>query len=232
MEVKEKHWSSELLTVFGLWLWEKGEYGHALMCIHGPQWGFKIGHQLKITWEDLLHDDDHEAKVKIAIETDEDDNYDRPIIGITRQSIELAYKAVEFEYWDDLIYKNYKTGRPLTTSTLNRELQKFATDFLKEMEEIIGAKLHLKPLKSNAFQIAWALKNLERYYYSKKCFVEISKFMGHRTLKDTIALLEVEPNDNIVFSFSEVFNDTQMNSDILSNKALLQYYMGYALNIN
>lgn len=232
MEVSQKHWSSELLTVFGLWLWKREEYGHALLCIHGPQWGFKIGEQLKITWEDVLHGDDHEPKPRIVIDSDEEYEYNRPILGIARECILLTFDKVDVEYWDEPIYKNYKTDRALTTSTLNRELQKFATEFLKEMEGVIDSKLHLKPLKSNAFQIAWALKNLERYYYSKKCFVEISKFMGHRTLKDTIALLEVEPNDNIVFSFSEVFNDTQMNLDILNNKTLLQYYMGYALNIN
>lgn len=229
MEVKQKHWSAELLTIFGLWLWKQEEYGHALLSIHGPHWGFKIGDQLKITWDNLLGHDDREPLIYVDVPTDKDDNCLRRIEGVTRVSILKAHNELDFEYWDDTIYMNYKTGKPLTTSTLNRELQKFAKQFIAEMEQTLGKKLNLKPLKSNAFQIAWALRNLARYNYSKRCFVEVSKFMGHRTLKDTIALLDVEPNDNIVFDFSEVFNDTQFNYDVLNDETKLWLHTRYAL---
>ena len=212
-----------------MWLWEKGEYGHALLCIHGPQWGYKIGHQLKITWHDVMTTDDWEVYGELMYPDKYVDH--RPIIGIARDYIELASKTVKFENWEDSLYMNYKTGKPLSTSTLNRELQKFSELFLKELEQKTDMTFNLKPLKSSAFQIAQALNTLERYHFSKKSFVSISKFMGHRTLKDTIMILEVEPYDDIYFDFTGAPYNGQMNSSILENKGMLQFYAGYAFDI-
>jgi len=228
MKIELKHWTSELLTLFGVWLWDKKEYGHALLCIHGPQWGYKVSHQLKITWYDVLNSEDYEVLYELMYP----DKFvmHRPIDEMAREYIEKAYQVVKFENWEDSIYVNAKTGKPLTTSSLNRELQRFAKQFLKELEEKSGQEIHLKPIKSNAFQIAWALKTLERYHYSKRCFVEISKFMGHRTLKDTTKLLGVEPFDSILYDFHGVFVEGDMTKETLDDKQKLEKYIRLAQN--
>jgi len=61
-----------------------------------------------------------------------------------------------------------------------------------------------KELKSNAFEIAWAMDMVKKYNYSKQVFSAVSSFMGHRTVKDTIKLLELEPIDKIEFDFDNV----------------------------
>lgn len=231
-ETKEQykaHWSSELLTLLGIWLFEKGEIGHALLCITGPQWGYKTAIQLKITWDDVYDFEDHDFKYILfpdaQCEAKEDDVETRFIDGLARKYIELAENIVDLNYTDDVICTNYKTGKPLSTSTLNRELQKFSKQFLKEIEEKTGKEFHLKPLKSNAFQIAFALKLLAKYSYSKKAFVSISKFMGHRTLKDTIKLLEVEPFDTIVYDFQGFSESSNLNIELLENTDKLKSFM-------
>ncbi len=229
MKEEDKHWSSELLIIFGMWLWKNKEYGHALLCIHGPIWGYKIGHQLKITWWDVLDTEDYEIKHAILYPDKYVDH--RLIDGVARDYIEMTRDAVEFENWEDSIYMNYRTKKQLSTSTLNRELQKLSEKFLKELEETVDCGLNLKPLKSSAFQIAWALKTVERYHYSKKSFVAVSKFMGHRTLKDTIEILGVKPYDEIYFDFTGATYINSLKVDILDNRSLLQFYTGYAMNI-
>lgn len=222
-----KHWTTELLTLFGMWLWEEEEYGHALLCIHGPQWGYKIGQQLKLSWEDVFNDDWGEFKLEIELEG----NFEivRPITGKALDYLEMAFKMLKERKEGDSIYLNYRTGKPLTTSTLNRELKMHSDQFLYELTKKLGYEINLKPLKSNAFQIAWVLKMLDRYHYSKKCMIEMSKFMGHRTLKHTIELLEIEPMDKIVYDFlgSEMCRTT---SDILQDKEQLSIYVKDAIN--
>ncbi|MEL4456944.1 hypothetical protein [Lutimonas vermicola] len=222
-----KHWTTELLTLFGMWLWEEEEYGHALLCIHGPQWGYKIGQQLKLSWEDVFNDDWGEFKHELELE----DNSEivRPITGKALEYLEKAFKMLKERNEGDSIYLNYRTGKPLTTSTLNRELKKHSDQFLYELTEKLGYEIKLKPLKSNAFQIAWVLKMLDRYRYSKKCMIEMSKFMGHRTLKDTIELIEIEPMEKIIYDFlgSEMCRTT---SDILQDKEQLSIYVNDAIN--
>ncbi|MDC1162387.1 hypothetical protein OAT18_02980 [Tenacibaculum sp.] len=227
-ETKEQykaHWSSELLTLLGIWLFEKGEIGHALLCITGPQWGYKTAIQLKITWDDVYDFEDHHVKTRLFSDAQEDDINDRYITGLANNYIELAYDKVDVNYVEDSICMNYKTGKPLSTSTLNRELQKFSKQFLKEIEEKTGKEFHLKPLKSNAFQVAFALKLLAKYSYSKKAFVSISKFMGHRTLKDTIKLLEVEPFDTIVYDFQGFSESSNLNIELLESTDKLKNFM-------
>ena len=231
-EAKEQykaHWSSELLTLLGIWLFEKGEIGHALLCITGPQWGYKTAIQLKINWDDVYDFEDHHVKYHLFSDEQEDDISGRYITGLANKYIELAHDIVELNYTDDVICTNYKTGKPLSTSTLNRELQKFSKQFLKEVEEKTGKEFHLKPLKSNAFQIAFALKLLAKYSYSKKAFVSISKFMGHRTLKDTIKLLEVEPFDVIYYDFLGFSESSNLNLDLMKNNDKLTNFMEEAM---
>lgn len=226
IEQVEKHWTTELLNIFGMWLWKKEEFGHALLCITGPIWGYKIGHQLQITWYNLFTNEDYDEFVPTLFVSDFDLGI-RPFAhsgGVTDEFILFVWKNMEINFIEDSIFMNYKTGKPLSTSTLNRELQRFAKEFLNEYEEKLEEKIHLKPLKSNAFQIAWALKMLETYHYSKKCFIDISKFMGHRTLKDTIKLLEVEPFDKIVYDFNGVFREGKLTTELLEDNDKIRKY--------
>ncbi len=227
-DIKLKHWSSKLISIFGMWLWKKGEYGHALLCITGPQWSFKIGQQLSITWNDMF-DVNHDS-FYLDIPVRDKSEYIRHVSGLAGQYIELAYETFEIENMNDSLYINSKTGKPLTTSSLNRELKRFSKQFIKEQEEKLEAKLYLKELKSNAFQIAWGLSTVKKYYYSKKSFVAVSRFLGHRTLKDTISLLEVSPNDEIEFDFAGILMAEKLGVNVLDNTKMLEHYTEYAMS--
>lgn len=200
MEQNQKHWNSTALVLLGQWLWQQGEYGHALLCMHAPQWAFKIGTQLKVCWADVIDIEERDCYVELNLPKE----YARGISYKIKESIEHAYHVLPVVNTEDSIYMNYKTGKPLTSSTLNRELQRLSDKFLTEMKTKTGFELNYKPLKSNAFEIAWALDMLKKYHYSKQIFSAVSDHMGHRTIKDTIQLLEVEPNENLVFDFDNV----------------------------
>jgi hypothetical protein len=227
MKDNEKHWSSELITIFGMWLWEQGYHGHALLCITGPAWGMKIGHQLKLTWRMFVPE---LQPITPVLKGATKDGIKRGITGVIKEYLELA-KAERDENSTDRVYVNTKTGKPLTTSTLNREFETLSTKFLNEMKERFGVPLNLKPFKTNALEIAWALDNVERYYFSKKSFIAVSKHMGHRTLKDTINLLDVEPLDDIHLDFTGGNYLRQLKSSDLKNDQILMHYVGYALGI-
>lgn len=230
MEIEKNHWTSEQLTIFGIWLWNQEEYGYALLCIHGPQWGYKIGQQLKITWKDILVDT-KARKLKNTFDVLGDEGK-RTIFGIGGIFLKKALEVLDIKNFDDSIYKNYRTGKPLSTSTLNRELQSLTKKFKKELKEKTNIRgFHLIPLKSNAFQIAWAIKTVERYSFSKKSFIEVSKFMGHRTLKSTISLLKVEPKDNIIFDFKGFDYLLDIDKDILNNEQILDHHFSKIVNV-
>lgn len=226
MKSELKNWSSELLVIFGMWLWENKRYGHALLCIHGPIWGYKIGRQLKISWDDFVG---VSGRFRPILELPYKDEQPRPVTGTALKYLELAQQLHKGPL-TDRIYLNHKM-KPLSTSTLNRELQVHSTQFIGEIYRKYDIRLNLKPLKSNAFEIAWALKNVERYNYSKKSFIAVSKHMGHRSLKDTIQLLGVEPFDNINFDFGGSSYNGQIDSSVLENDKLLKYYAGYAFDL-
>lgn len=186
-----KHWNSKALILLGTWLWEKGEYGHALLCMHAPHWGFKIGTQLSVCWDDVISQEDRKCYAELNLP---DKNlYGRPINIYLVPNIEKAFHELDIVSMDDSIYMNYKTGKPLTSSTLNRELLRFSEKFLKEIKETTGIDFGFKPLKTNAFEIAWALDMVNKYHRTQAVFKLVSTAMGHRTVKDTIELLEVEP---------------------------------------
>lgn len=215
MNNKDKHWTSEMLTLFGIWLWEQGEYGHGLLCIHGPQWGYKIGQQLNIVWDNILGKKDFKWEL-VLDEADVDPRY------ISEMARDYLIKLYEMKMDDviegsESIYLNSRTGKALNTSSLNRELKRFSEQFLKELEEKHGWSVNVKPLKSSAFQIAWAFKMLEKYHYSKKAFIAVSKFMGHKSLKYTIDLLEIEPFDEIIFDYHSGNYQSGISSDVLED---------------
>ena len=52
-------------------------------------------------------------------------------------------------------------------------------------------------IETNAFEIAWGREIVSYYRFAKQSFIAVSKRMGHRTLKDTIALLEFDIMEDI-----------------------------------
>lgn len=196
------NWTSKALVLFGMWLWKEKEYGHALLCLHAPQWGLKIGTQLSITWEDVIHYEDGSCKYELWIRDKETPH--RLISPYIKETIETAYAELPIKNFEDEIYMNYRTGKPLTSSTLNRELQKHSHQFIWEMRKNGVMLQEFKELKSNAFEIAWAMDMVKKYNYSKQIFSAVSSFMGHRSVKDTIKLLELVPIDKIEFDFDNV----------------------------
>lgn len=224
MSQNQKHWNSKAIVLFGMWLWEQEEYGHALLCMHGPWWGLKIGSQLKITWDDVIFPEDCMSKLELMIPDKETPH--RPINIYIKETIEKAFAKLPIVNIEDSLYMNYKTGKPLTSSTLNRELQRLSEKFLADMKARTGIELNYKPLKTNAFEIAWALDMIKKYHYSKQVFSAISDFMGHRTIKDTIQLLEVEPTETIVFDFENVKRiPSMMDMEIFKDNKVLEKFL-------
>jgi len=225
-----KNWTTESLVMFGLWLLEKRETGYGLLCIHGSVLGIKIGALLKLKWKDFIDPNTDECYLDLYIE---DDKLVNNMIG-TRELNHFMKRITQFQFnnndnkYEDFIYTKAKTGQQLNTSTLNRELQKFQSEFRQQVYELTLLDLNLKELKSNAFEIAWARDMVNYYARSKKAFIAVSKFMGHRTLKHTIDLLELQPNDEIILRFN--LFDLSVEKEIklleaLNNKERLTHYL-------
>lgn len=224
MDLQLNNWTSKALVFFGMWLWREKEYGHAMLCMHAPQWGLKIGTQLSITWDDVINTKDGISKNELWIRDKETPH--RKINIFVGRLLEMAYHELPINSTDDSIYMNYKTGKPLTSSTLNRELQTHVKQFEYEIKKRTGVVLNYKPLKTNAFEIAWAMDMVKKYNYSKQVFIAVSNFMGHRTLKDTIKLLEMEPVEKIEFDFDNVSDiDEFVDFDTFNFKENLSKYL-------
>lgn len=204
-------WTSENLVMFGMWLVDKGEHGYGLLCIHGSCIGLKIGTLLKLKWEDFIYEINEQSKYTLEIfDEKKSKNQSYPLSDFIMRYTEWAYKNNfndESRTIESLIYINCKTGKLLTTSSLNRELNKFYQEFRQEVYSKIYLDLKLRELKTNSFEIAWARDFVTKYNCTKKAFIIVSKYMGHRTVNDTINLLDIEPNDDITISF-DLFNPT------------------------
>lgn len=238
---KDLIWSTESLVMFGMWLVNKGERGYGLLCIHGSCFGIKIGSLLKLTWNDFINDDG-------SLHVDLADNFpsrDELILHNEKKedsrTIKLSYFIQRytrevyiniFDYHsrdvDAPIYINVKTGKVLTTSSLNRELNKLYEQFRLEVLSSTYLELKFRELKTNTFEIAWGRDMVNKYNCTKKVFIAISKYMGHRTVNDTIKLLELEPNEEIKFSFDLFDPDPKTEIEMLSilkDKEKLSHYL-------
>lgn len=219
-----RHWSSEALILFGLWLWERGEYGHAMLCIHAPNWGFKIGEQLKLQWAHVI--DGKTGKCLPALREARNQG-SRPIRNVVKANIEKAYKVLKIKDIYGDLYVNAKTGKPLTSSTLNRELQRLAKQFLAYVKERTGIELPFKEIKTNAFEIAWAKDITRANNYIPEVYPVLSRYMGHRTVKDTLALLEEEAGaQSLKFGFDLLSDDTPLvNENLLEDESKLTRFV-------
>lgn len=211
--IEGKIWSSESLVIFGLYLIKKGEYGYGLLLIHGASLGMKIGELLPLKWCDFIDDFSDECFEKLQFGkdvSDKDSRGYRYLNHFVQRITTNVYQETEGISTHDFVYIKTKSKQVLSTSTLNRELQKLYEGFKVDVYKETLLELNLRELKSNAFEIAWARDMVAYYALSKKAFVAVSKHMGHRTLKNTIELLELEPRDDIEL----IFNHTEYTIDL------------------
>lgn len=223
---EDRNWTSEALMLFGRWLWKEQKYGYAMLCLHGPQWGLKIGAQVSIRWCDVINIGNGKCYDTLIIPNKA--HISRPINGFLKDCIEHAYHSLYIKKPDENMYINYNVHTPLTPSTLNRDFQIRSKQFEKYVFDLTGHKLNFKLFKTNVFEIAWALDVLKHYNYSKQAFIEVSKHMGHRTVKDTCELLGVEPREMEVtinyenlngFNFKSVIDSSELNDEITRSVA-------------
>lgn len=228
MKQDKIHWTSKAIILMGFWLWEQEEYGHAMLCIHAPNWGYKIGHQLKLTWNDVIDSKTGKCHPEIDLSYV---GHSRPIRTFAKENIEMAFKNLKIKDASEPIYKNWKTGKPLTSSTLNREMQRFSERFIDTMKEKTGTELYYKPFKSNAFEIAWAKDLTKANQYTPQIYRMLSQFMGHRTVKDTMELLEEEPDDlSTYFGFDLIKEESPIfQKDFLNDKEALSKFVSINL---
>jgi hypothetical protein len=230
-------WDSESLVVFGMWLVRKGEYGYGLLIIHGSCLGIKIGSLLKLTWDDFIlldnpndpiDNDNCTSKNELRIHSKK--NSAVQIIELSR-FIQRYTLSVFLDLNNDKqkdIYINSKTGKNLTTSSLNKELNKLYEQFKSEVYSLTNLELKFRDLKTNTFEIAWGRDMILKYNCTKKVFIEVSKYMGHRTVNDTIELLELKPNDTIKFShnlFDPQWRKQNDLENLFNNKNVLLSYL-------
>jgi hypothetical protein len=243
---KEIEWSTENIIIFSMWLLKRKEYGYSLLCIHGACLGIKVSTLLRLKWGDFIDDtvmlDDEKCpmtKDELVIKNEKKDGkriYELSnfVQGFTNYIHEEAF-ANATRKMDDYIYINEKTGKVLSTSTLNRELNKLYSLFKQEVLDSTYIELNFTPLKTSTFEIAWARDMVAKYNYSKKIFILVSKHMGHRTVTDTINLLGIEPNDDVKICY-DLFNPTLteelvLNDLIQDSEAMVSYLLENKIGI-
>ena len=224
-------WSSENLVMFGMWLVNKGEYGYGLLCIHGSCLGLKTGLLLKLKWEDFL-EDWGQCKHELIIKDEKKGKRESiPLNNFISRYTESVF--AEDPHWGTRelklpIYINCKTNKVLTTSSLNRELNKFYQEFKLEVYSKTYLDLELRELKTNSFEIAWGRDMVTKYNCTKKIFILVSKYMGHRTVNDKIKLLELEPNDDVKICYDlfdpSINKENEIGGIFLDNDKL-KYYL-------
>ena len=200
-------WDTKGLTFLGFWALQKHQFGHGLLILHATAFGVKVGNILHIKWDIFKKEVNggyvyfDYAPIEILAGNDEILIFDYHII---KQS-EIVFNAIK-KYnphfpFDDFMYVNSTTGKVLNTSTLKRELQTLYKKTKDEIKELTGYDLIYRDIATNSFELAWAREMVNYYQFTKQVFLKVSKRMGHRTLKDTIALLELEIIEDVELKF-------------------------------
>ena len=196
-----------------------------MLCIHAPNWGLKIGEQLKLTWGNVFDLKTGKPLEELSMMNEKDN---RPIRNVVKTNLEVAFKELKISKGDTPLYINAKTDKPLTSSTLNRELKRFSKLFIEDMKQLTGLELPFREIKTNAFEIAWAKDVTFANNYIKEVYPILSRYMGHRTVKDTIDLLEEEPGSphSIDIRFDFLKDNTALNDQLLlKDKTKLAHFV-------
>lgn len=193
-------WDANGLIFLGYWALRKKQFGHGLLILHATALGCKVGSLLHLKWKDFKVEEYEEQKAEgifIELNNKEKIKINYELMWGCNGVFERVKKYYPEITREDYIYTNSATGKVLTTSTLKRELQTLYKKTKEEIKELIGAILLYRDIETNVFEIAWARKVVEHYRYLKPAFITVSKRMGHRTLKDTMSLLECEYVEDI-----------------------------------
>lgn len=211
-------WDTKGLTFLGYWALKKNNFGHGLLIFHATAFGAKVGNLLHFKWDvfkkDITKDYVYFDYNDIELEAS---NGEKLLFGFRLiKQCEFVFNAIikqnpNFPH-DEFIYTNSKTGKVLTTSTLRRELQNLYKKTKEEIKELTGYELLYREIETNAFEIAWGREVVNYYRFAKQAFIKVSKRMGHRTLKDTIALLEFDIMEDIDLKIN--FYDTSSYSPL------------------
>ena len=197
--------------------------------------GLKIGTLLELKWKDLIDTDTDESRLDLIVKGGKlrSIRLSHFIQRITQGMFASLYDADNVSYKTP-IYANRRTGKALTTSNLNKELSKFYTEFKAEVELKTGLLLDYPEPKSGTFQIAWARDMVKQYNYTKKSFIAISKYMGHKSVQDTVSILQMQPNDEITLRFDlfnpDVKKEIEMEETLKYDNKLKEYLQKNVLN--
>jgi hypothetical protein len=200
-------WDTRGLTFLGYWALRQHQFGHGLLIFHATAFGVKVGNILHFKWSVFKKEITNEYVYfdynPIELETG---NGEKLVFNfhIIKQC-EIVFNAIikhnqNFSH-DDFMYTNSKTGKVLTTSTLRRELKTLYKKTKDKVFKMTGQELAYREIETNVFEIVWGREMVNYYRFAKQAFIKVSKRMGHRTLKDTIALLEFEIMEDIDLKF-------------------------------
>ncbi len=240
-----KIWETSILINFGYWLIDiKKEYGYGLLCIHSTCLGAKVGTLLDLKWKDFFINDvsdDYKNEMLNCIpvevlEIKNSKNSTRKFYEISEFMQKITRNTfinnfhVDNRDGENFVYVTTKKTRQLSTTSLNKELNKLYEQYAEYINLKFNIKLNMRQLKTNAFEIAWGREMIKEYNYSKKVFIEISKYMGHRSVQDTIELLEINPIEKIRMCF-DLFNpdDNEINQIRESLNDTNKFYSKYKL---
>lgn len=206
-EILEDTWDIRGLVFFGYWALRKHQFGHGLLIFHATALGVKVGNILHFKWNIFKMEKDGDY-VYFDYNTIEVEAGNGEILKLDYEIIkqsEIVYNTIG-KYNadlcdDDFIYINSTTGKVITTSTLKRELKNLYKKTKDEVKDLTGCELMYREIETNVFELAWAREMVRYYRYTKQAFIKVSKRMGHRTLKDTIALLELDMMDEVELKF-------------------------------
>jgi len=209
MKKIQTQWDTSLLTQMGVWMCLKEEYGHGLFVIHGCHLGIKTKHQIKLRWKDFI---DEKGMVKDILKFENIN--DRELGNIVKNITQKVYEDMNNPKRESMLYVNKNTKKPLSTKTLNRELNKLARLYrevidpkekkdptdkitIRLMKQMFGPLMLIEkyPLTTAHLEIAWASDYLKHHRYNIRAFRRVSRVMNHTSLQQTIDAIGIKPDE-------------------------------------